>query len=46
MSAVDGVPDSEPVEVLKLAHAGMLAIENVSVAPVGPVAVGVNPYAI
>ncbi len=42
MSEVAGVPVSWPDAVLKDAHAGLFAIENVRVAPVGLDAVGVN----
>lgn len=35
-----GVPLSSPVAVLKLAHAGLAVIENVSVSPVGALAEG------
>ncbi len=38
----EGVPDSLPVEVLKVAHDGLLRIENVSVLPSGSFAVGWN----
>ena len=37
-----GVPDSWPVEVLNEAQEGMFAIENVSAAPRGLDATGVN----
>jgi len=36
------VPLSWPVPVLKLAHDGLLLIENVSVMPLGSVVVGVK----
>jgi len=35
-----GVPDSDPVALLKLAHAGLFVIENVSVSPSGSEALG------
>ncbi len=41
-SAAVGVPLNRPVEVLKLAQAGRLAIENVSACPSGSEAVGVK----
>jgi hypothetical protein len=37
-----GVPSSFPVAMLKLAHAGLWAIEKLSASPAGPVASGVN----
>lgn len=37
-----GVPLNLPVDVLKLAHEGLFAMENVSVLPSGSFAVGVN----
>ncbi len=40
--AVVGVPESWPVAVLKLAHAGRSEIEKVSLSPLGPLAVGVK----
>ena len=40
--AAAGVPLKRPVEVLKLAHDGRLAIENVSACPSGSEAVGVK----
>jgi hypothetical protein len=39
---VDGVPLSCPVAMLKLAHAGLLMMENVMPLPAGSLAVGVN----
>jgi hypothetical protein len=39
------VPLSRPVNVLKLAHEGMFAIENVSAWPFGSEAAGWNEYA-
>jgi len=44
-SVLAGVPLSMPVVVEKLAHDGLLVIENVSVPPLGFVVVGVNEYA-
>jgi hypothetical protein len=41
-----GVPDSRPVLVLNVAHAGLLRMENVSVLPSGSLAVGWNEYAV
>jgi hypothetical protein len=41
----EGVPESCPVEVLKLAHEGRFAIENVSVSPFASDAVGRKLYA-
>ena len=43
--AAAGVPLRRPVDVLKLAHDGLLVIENVRVCPSGSEAVGVNEYA-
>ena len=43
--AVEGVPDSRPVDVLNVAQEGRFAIENVSVSPSGSVAVGWKLYA-
>jgi len=43
--AAVGVPASLPVDVLKVAHEGLLAILNVSASPFGSFAVGVNAYA-
>ena len=40
--ALDGVPLNCPVEVLKLAHEGLAAMENVSVWPSGSEAAGSN----
>ena len=40
-----GVPDNMPVEVLKLAHAGRLVTEKVSVLPGASTRPGVNAYA-
>jgi hypothetical protein len=46
VSVEAGVPDSRPVAGLKLAHAGLPAMENVSVWPASEsLAVGVNEYA-
>jgi len=45
-SAAEGVPLSCPVAALKLAHGGMLVIENVRVLPEGSLAVGVKEYAV
>ena len=42
--AAVGVPCSCPVDVLNVAHAGRLTIENVSVLPSGSLAVGVKAY--
>ena len=39
-----GVPLNAPVAELKVAHAGMLLIENDNVVPLGAVVVGVNEY--
>jgi hypothetical protein len=39
-----GVPYRRPVEPVKLAQAGLFTIENVSVAPSGSLAVGLNEY--
>ena len=44
--ALLGVPERRPVAALKLAQAGLLAIEKVSVWPSGSVAVGVKEYAL
>ena len=41
-SPAPGVPLSCPVEMLKLAHEGMLVMENVRPLPAGSLAVGVN----
>jgi hypothetical protein len=41
-----GVPVSAPVVVLKLAQAGLLVIEKVSVLPLGSVVLGVKLYAV
>ena len=41
-----GVPDSCPVAVLNVAHAGRFAIANVSVSPSPSAAVGRNVYAL
>jgi hypothetical protein len=38
--ALVGVPESWPVDVLKLAHAGLFAIEYVNVSPSASAAVG------
>jgi len=40
--AAEGVPDSVPVLLLKVAHAGLFEIENVSVSRCASVAVGVK----
>jgi hypothetical protein len=45
-SLADGVPLSCPVAMLKVAQAGLLVIEKDSVWPAGPLAVGVNEYAL
>lgn len=37
-----GVPHKRPVLLLKLAQAGLLAIENTSLRPLGSLVVGVN----
>jgi hypothetical protein len=39
---LEGVPDSLPVEVLKLAQLGLLLIEKVSACPSGSAAAGWN----
>lgn len=39
-----GVPESLPLAVLKLAHDGLCDIENLSVVPRGPLALGVKLY--
>ncbi len=44
-SAAAGVPESRPVDVLKLAQAGRFVMANVSVSLSASDAVGVNPYA-
>src|SRR5689334_11757379 len=44
--AAAGVPDSFPVVVLKVAHAGLFVIDQVSVSLFGSVAVGWNEYAV
>jgi hypothetical protein len=44
--AVDGVPESLPVVLLKFAQEGRFATENVSGLPSGLLAVGVKPYAL
>ena len=41
-SALEGVPVSAPVVLLKLAHDGLLLIEKVSEPPLGSVVVGVK----
>ncbi len=43
---VVGVPVSAPVNVLKVAQAGLLLIENASVSPLASDAVGENEYAV
>ena len=40
--AAAGVPDSWPVELLKLAHEGLAAIEKLSFAPLESLALGRN----
>jgi hypothetical protein len=40
------VPLSCPVAVLKLAQAGLFAMENVKLFPEGSVVIGVNEYAV
>jgi hypothetical protein len=42
----EGVPDSLPFEVLNVAHEGRFWMLNVSVSPLGSLAVGVNEYAV
>jgi hypothetical protein len=42
----EGVPESLPVEVLKVAHDGLLRMENVIVLPSGSLAVGWKEYAV
>lgn len=44
--ALVGVPDKRPVDVLKLAHAGLLEILNVNESPFASFAVGVKAYAL
>ena len=39
---LEGVPESIPVEVLKLAHDGMFSTENVSAVPLAALVVGLN----
>jgi hypothetical protein len=41
---LEGVPDSLPVEVLKVAQLGLLVIEKVSTCPSGSAAAGWNTY--
>ena len=43
--AVVGVPETLPVDVLNVAHDGLLRIERVSALPSGSFAVGLNAYA-
>lgn len=43
--AAVGVPESCPLEVLNVAHAGLFVMENVSALPSGSLAVGLNEYA-
>jgi hypothetical protein len=43
--ALVGVPENCPVDVLNAAHAGLFAIENLSVSPLASVALGRNAYA-
>src|SRR5690242_6156420 len=43
-SLADGVPCNSPVDVLNVAHEGMLVIENVSALPSASDAVGVKLY--
>src|SRR5215472_9956926 len=45
-SAAVGVPLSCPLAILKLAHEGLLLIENVKPLPAGSLAVGENEYVI
>ena len=45
-SLADGVPLIWPVAMLNVAQAGLLVIENDSVWPAGPLAVGVNEYVV
>jgi hypothetical protein len=45
-SAAAGTPLSCPLAMLKLAHEGLLLIENVRPLPAGSLAVGMNEYAI
>jgi hypothetical protein len=40
--AVVGVPESAPVLVLKVAHAGILTIEKLKLSPLGAVTTGVK----
>lgn len=46
MSAAAGVPSSPPVELLKVAHPGRLAMLNVKVPPLTSLALGVNEYCV
>ena len=41
---VVGIPDSAPVAALKIAHDGLPEIANVSLYPLGPLALGVKLY--
>jgi hypothetical protein len=41
----DGVPESEPVELLKAAQAGLFLMLKLTVWPLGALTVGVNEYA-
>src|SRR5690606_19495212 len=43
-SPPDGVPDTRPVDALKLAHDGRFSTENVSASPSGSDAPGSNTY--
>lgn len=45
-SAAAGVPSSRPVEPLKVAQVGRLAMVNVSVPPLASLALGVNEYCV
>jgi hypothetical protein len=40
----DGVPDSEPLELLKVAQAGLFAMLKLTDWPLGALTVGVNEY--
>jgi hypothetical protein len=41
----EGVPESEPVEVLKVAQAGLFVMVKLTDWPLGALTVGVNEYA-
>ena len=41
-----GVPESRPLAMLKLAHAGLFCTEKLSVLPLGPLAAGWNEYGV